>query len=106
MKVTEGGAQGSGPTSPQYESWCQTFDSIRLFTDTRLSELTGDILTLVEIALPPGQQLDSLKSKVKAEVNRARTDFSQCHWDNLHALLEELGILEPPIGPTEPVEAA
>lgn len=87
--------------SPAYQAWLKSFNNIRQYSDMRIDDLIGDMLTLVEIAMPVGQQLVSLKSKIKSEINRFRNDIDSCHWDNLQVLRDSLEILEPKDAPTQ-----
>jgi hypothetical protein len=70
-----------------YESYSAVIDNIKM-TDAKL---IGEMLTLLEIALPDGQQLNALKQQTRAAIYRHQnelTDILDKNFDTLSEALE------------------
>lgn len=52
--------------------------NVCLNLDSILRHLEGELKTLAEIALPPGQQLEAFKQQITSRVWLAYSNFCQC----------------------------
>jgi hypothetical protein len=84
------------PETPQ-ERWhlfLSGRDRINNNQSVIMNWLLGEVLTLTEVALPPGAQLQALKQQIKAGFGRRRAELERDTYDKLECIAGDLGLCD------------
>lgn len=85
---------GPKPETPEDQHILCLTTRDRIMHNARVigSHAIGEVLTLVEIALPAGSQCSALKQSIKAALNRSISDNQADILNNCLMLFEDLGM--------------